>query len=323
MMIEQAELKEDEKNDWNRFVAEHGGGFLQSWEWGKFQESIGRQVYFLRDDGFWALVIKYQMPLNRNYLYCPHGPVLATNIKTCGFLEALKDLAKKEKSVFLRIEPCANCTREDLNALCFVKSKDIQPHKTLVLDLAQKEEELLAKMHEKTRYNIGLAQRRGVAIKNFQFPIFNFQFNEFWQLISQTANRQRIKIFPKEYYFKQLQINSDKFQNLLFLAEYQGKAIAANLVNVFGQTATYLHGGSDNEYRALMAPHLLQWEQIKYAKNQGCETYDFWGFDEERWPGVSLFKKGFGGREVQYVGTWDYIFDKKWYTIYKLARKIL
>ena len=331
-MIAQTELNEDERELWDRFILEQdglalrslgeGGCFLQSYEWGEFQKSIDRQVFFLGDRDWRALVIRYSLPLGRNYLFCPHGPILAADIKTCGFLEALKDLAKKEKSVFLRVEPCRNCTKEDLNILCFSKSdKDIHPHKTLVLDLGLSEEELLAQMHEKTRYNIKLAERKGVTVRNIGYNENNFE--TFWKLISLTAKRQKIGIFPKEYYRKQLDINSGNFKNLLFIAEYQGKAIAANLVNIFGGTATYLHGGSDNEYRALMAPHLLQWEQIKYVKSQGCKVYDFFGCDDERWPGVSRFKKGFGGREISYCGTHDYVFDKWWYRIYKAARSIL
>lgn len=339
-MLSKSDLSEDEKKDWDRFVLEQDGPFLQSFEWGEFQKSIGREIFYLRDTDWQALLVKYQMPLGRNYLYCPHGPVLAGNIKTYSFLETLQDLAKKEKSVFLRVEPCANCTKEDLLEMCFIKSKDIQPNKTSVLDLNLSEEELSAKMHEKTRYNIGLAQRKGVAVKITEYN--EKDFNAFWNLLVQTAKRQGIRLFAEEYYKKELQTGKnlpqpflnegrslplgrvrEDFKNLLFLAEYQGKAIAANIVNIFGKRATYLHGGSDNEYRALMAPHMLQWEQIKYAKNAGCKIYDFWGCDDEKWPGVSRFKKGFGGREISYCGTHDYIFDKFWYKIYKAARSIL
>jgi len=340
-----SELNEDEIINWNHFVIEQNGSFLQSYEWGGFQKSIGREVFFLRDVNWQSLVVKYKMPLGRNYLFCPHGPVLASDIKTCGFLESLQDLAQKEKSVFLRVEPCLNCTKDDLDILCFEKSKDIQPHKTLVLDLSLSEEELLAQMGEKTRYNIGLAARKGVSIKLSSSQDDNFEkdFEEFWDLLNQTARRQKIRLFGKEYYRKELQIGKNlpqpllkegnrssplgevgrDFVNVLFIAEYQNKPIAANIVNLFGNRATYLHGGSDNEYRSLMAPHLLQWEQIKYAKSVGCKIYDFWGCDDEKWPGVSRFKKGYGGREVEFCGTHDYVFDKWWYRIYKAGRSIL
>jgi lipid II:glycine glycyltransferase (peptidoglycan interpeptide bridge formation enzyme) len=109
----------------------------------------------------------------------------------------------------------------------------------------------------------------------------------------------------------------------LFIAEYEDRIIAANIVMFFGNRAVYLHGASSNECRNLMAPYLLQWEQIKEAKKQGCEIYDFWGIDEKKWPGVTRFKKGFGGEEIDYSGTFDFIFDKTWYEIYKIAKRII
>ncbi|OGZ34062.1 MAG: hypothetical protein A2174_03020 [Candidatus Portnoybacteria bacterium RBG_13_41_18] len=346
------------KENWNRFVVQHGGSFLQSYEWGEFQKSIGREVFYFKDINFQALVIKYQMPLGRNYLFCPHGPIIKSEIrnpksetnsklKCSNFINEVTNLAKREKSVFIRVEPMGDIRREELEELCFEKSKDIQPHKTLVLDLNLSEEELLAQMHEKTRYNIGLAARKGLTVRQTEYNEKDFE--EFWRLVSITYKRQGIRSFSKEYYKKQLNFTPHpiplliqgegmdhpssveegyggggvQFRNILFLAEYKGKPIAANMVNIFGQRTTYLHGGSDNELRFLMAPHLLQWEQIKFAKNQSCKIYDFWGCDDERWPGVSRFKKGFGGREIEWCGTHDYVFDKFWYKIYKVGRSIL
>jgi len=365
------EIKETKKEDWNRFVIGQNGSFLQSYEWGEFQKSVGRQVRYMEDNEWQALIIKHELPLGKSYLYCPRGPVVKSEIRNpksetnyksqiTNFLNEIKNLAEQENAIFVRIEPMAGISEEELKEAGFVKTKNVQPARTLILDLNQSEEELLAQMHEKTRYNIGLAARRGVTVKMTEYN--EKDFDAFCDLLSATAKRQGIRIFGKEYYRKQLQIGNNAphpplnirgggsqnpphpsfskegeekgtslwkreagrdFQNLLFIAEYQDKAIAANMMNVFGQTATYLHGGSDNEFRALMAPHFLQWEQIKYAKNTGCKTYDFWGFDEQKWPGVSRFKKGFGGREVEWCGTHDHIFDKWWYRIYKAARSIL
>ncbi len=109
----------------------------------------------------------------------------------------------------------------------------------------------------------------------------------------------------------------------LFLADFKNKIIAANIVVFWEKTAIYLHGASDYEQRNLMAPHLLQWEQIKEAKKRGCIEYDFWGIDEKKWPGVTRFKKGFGGREVEYPGAFDLIFQPVWYKIYKIGRTLL
>ena len=159
---------------------------------------------------------------------------------------------------------------------------------------------------------------------------FEQYFEEFYRLVDQgTSERKEIKHHPKEYYKQQLTINNQQLKFVLFIAEHESKVIAANIVVFFGKTATYLHGATDNNFRNLMAPHLLQWEQIKEAKNRGCEEYDFWGVVNEHtldrrgksWEGFTRFKKGFGGREVNYVGYWDYPLNKSWYWLYRLVQK--
>ncbi|MDD5589676.1 MAG: peptidoglycan bridge formation glycyltransferase FemA/FemB family protein [Candidatus Portnoybacteria bacterium] len=311
-------LNETEKTEWNRFVIGQGGNFLQSWQWGEFQKSLGKNVFYLKNNDWQALAIKHDLPLGRNYLYSPRVQLRLPGGKSS--IEEIINLTRKEKSIFLRIEPVGT-NEDELKEIGFVKTKDIQPGKTLVLDLGVTKEELFLKMHEKTRYNIGLAERKGVKIRKAKYNENDFEI--FWKIMNLTAKRQGIRIFSKEYYRKEIQINDGDFKNFLFIAEFDGKPIAVNLLNIFGKTATYLHGGSDNKYRSFMAPHLLQWEQIKEAKTQGCQIYDFWGYDEQKWPGVSRFKRGFGGREVVYPGCFDYPIDKKWFSIYKIARKIM
>jgi lipid II:glycine glycyltransferase (peptidoglycan interpeptide bridge formation enzyme) len=179
-------------------------------------------------------------------------------------------------------------------------------------------------MKQKARYNIKVAEKHGVRARISNQPEKDFE--EFWRLMQLTAKRDKIKSHPKDYYFKQLSFfGGDKngvTEMKLFLAEWRNKIIAANIVVFFGGRATYLHGASDYEKRHLMAPYLLQWEQIKEAKKHGCAKYDFWGIDEKKWPGVTRFKKGFGGEEVEYLGAWDYVFQPTWYKVYRLARKL-
>ena len=340
------------KNRWDHFVLEQNGSFLQSWERGEFQKFVGREVNFLKNENLQALVVKHNLPFGKSYLYCPRGPIASLKLKinpsASGekvkiieeFKKETEKVTRENGVIFVRIEPSFEIGESDLKELGFVKSRDVQPSKTLVLDLGASEEELLAKMHEKTRYNIRLAEKKGVTVRVAQYNENDFE--TFWKLVSLTAKRQKIRIFPKEYYRKQFQINLPQssftkegeekdsslsqregrrdFMNLLFIAEHQSKTIAANLVNFFGETATYLHGGWDKDHRSLMAPHLLQWKQIKEARNRGCELYDFWGIDEQKWPGVTRFKKSFGGRQINYIGCWDYPIDKKWYFLYRLIQ---
>jgi lipid II:glycine glycyltransferase (peptidoglycan interpeptide bridge formation enzyme) len=114
----------------------------------------------------------------------------------------------------------------------------------------------------------------------------------------------------------------------MFLAEYQGKIIAANLIILFGDCVTYVHGASGDEYREVMAPHLLQWRQIQAAKKLGFKYYDFWGVaptgaDEKHpWQGITRFKRGFAGSEFNYLGARDLILDTFWYRIYKTVQRL-
>ncbi|NOQ68083.1 peptidoglycan bridge formation glycyltransferase FemA/FemB family protein [Patescibacteria group bacterium] len=112
-----------------------------------------------------------------------------------------------------------------------------------------------------------------------------------------------------------------RLQAKLYLAEYKNKIIAANIVLYFGDMAVYLHGASSNEHRNLMAPYLLQWQQITDAKKAGCKKYDFWGItineEKKSWQGITKFKKGFGGYEKNYIGAYDLLFSNIGYRIYK------
>jgi len=245
-------------------------------------------------------------------------------------IDALKNLAQAEKSVFLRLELAP---QQELDLFGFKSVTSVQPAKTLLLDLNKTEEELLAEMHQKTRYNIRLAEKKGVVVRESESEL-----DSFYDLISNTYNRKGLSVYNKEYY-KKLLANFSGAK--IYLAEYQGKILCANLVLPFGDTITYLHGGSSEEGKNLMAPHLLQWEAIKKAKELGYKYYDFWGIDEKKWPGVTRFKKGFGpasaetspasarfvrsqaetsGFEVDYGGAWDLALNKFWYTGYKIIK---
>jgi lipid II:glycine glycyltransferase (peptidoglycan interpeptide bridge formation enzyme) len=341
------------KDIWNKFILENNGLFLQSWEWGEFQKSFGRKIWRLQDEKFQALIIKYDLPLGKNYLYCPGGPVskfqhltptLSSNEEreqniVRDFLSEIKEIVGKEKSIFLRIEPFVKVSspensspREELFSgnlpvLRFVKAAGGQNIlQTLILNLNKPEEELLAEMKQKARYNIRLAEKHGIKIRISSEP--EKEIESFWRLVQETSRRDKFGLHTKEHYkglfsarHSRESGNPECLQTELFLAEHNNKIIAANIVVFFGNRAIYLHGASSNEYRNLMAPYLSQWEQIKEAKKQGFQIYDFWGIDEIKWPGVTRFKKGFGGEEIKYIGTYDYVFDKKWHWVYRLAKK--
>ncbi|MDP2918316.1 MAG: peptidoglycan bridge formation glycyltransferase FemA/FemB family protein, partial [bacterium] len=194
-------------------------------------------------------------------------------------------------------------------------------------DLDQSEAEILAQMKAKTRYNIRLAKRRGVKIRQ---SINQEDIDAFLKLIAITSQRDHFKAHSAAYYQKMADFFGCQGLLKIFLAEYKDQVLAANLVFFWGKRATYLHGASGNSHRNLMAPHLLQWTQILEAKKQGRGEYDFWGIAGEAksvkckaksWEGITRFKKGFGGREISYAGTYDIILNNFWYKIYRLLRK--
>jgi lipid II:glycine glycyltransferase (peptidoglycan interpeptide bridge formation enzyme) len=283
--------------------------FLQSNQWLDFQKSFNWKVWRVGEIG----VIRYNLPFRKSYLYSPY---CESKFFSESFLEKVKEIAKQENSIFFKAEPL-DSLGASLKDYGFVKAHNIQPQKTLILDILKSEQELLEKMHSKTRYNIQLAQRKGVKIQISRSRIQNFK--DFWRLMEETTKRDGFRSHPKEYYRKLLEIYGVE----LFVAEHDGKIIAANIIVFYDKQAIYLHGASDYEHRNLMAAPLLQWEQIKEAKKRGCIEYDFWGIDEEKWPGVTRFKKSFNGKEIEYPGAYDLIFQPMWYGAYKIARKIL
>ncbi|MBI4837309.1 MAG: peptidoglycan bridge formation glycyltransferase FemA/FemB family protein [Candidatus Portnoybacteria bacterium] len=356
-------FSEKGKLDWNRFVIENSGSFLQSWEWGEFQKNLGRKIWRLSGGDEWAaMIVRHDLPLGKSYLYCPGGPVIRIfndqfpifNGISKRFINEIKKAAEQEKAIFLKTEPFIEINSREkgspigepfskyLTDSGFVKSEGGQRiKKTLVLDLTKSKEELLTEMKQKTRYNVRVAEKHGVKVRISDRPEKDIEY--FWQLAKETSRRDEFRLHPREHYKKLFFVchpeppadgegshakdSSPPAQNdnlclELFLAECEQKVIAAHIVAFFGDTATYLHGGSSNEHRCLMVPYLLQWEQIKEAKRRDCAQYDFWGINEEKWPGVTRFKKGFGGREIEYIGAWDYVFRPAWYEIYKVAKKL-
>ncbi|MEA3398517.1 MAG: peptidoglycan bridge formation glycyltransferase FemA/FemB family protein [Patescibacteria group bacterium] len=309
--------------------------FLQSWEWGEFQNKIYGKIIKLGIEkngklAASAILIKKALPAGKSYFYCPRGPILISNFRfppdrqagqilDC-LLDGIAKIAKEEQAIFLRFEP-ENELRVKNFELNITKTIDVQPSKTMILDLGQSEDQLLKNMRQKTRYNIRLAERKGVKIifadaRRNEFNALNFE--KFWELMVQTSRRDGFRLHDKKYYRQFLEVDFIK----LFLAEHDRKIVAAGIFSFFGDTAAYMHGASSNKYRNVMAPYLLQWEAIKKAKELNFKYYDFYGIDSAKWPGVTRFKKGFGGKEIERSGTFDLIFSQRLYGFYKLLRKL-
>jgi len=343
-------FKESDKQKWNDFVATApDGGLLQSWEWGEFQTSLGRKTWrlaFLEADKIIgaALIIKYPLPLGKSYFYIPRGPIIKNQgekleIKNRleGFIKKIKEIAKKEGVIFLRIEPPfpgeSNQLIPILRSAGFRKTKSISPQETLIIDLSRSENELLAAMHPKTRYNLRLAQKKKIIIEETIDPE---QIKFLYKMLEETAARDKIGIFPKNHYQKMLAVLGEKGILKLFLAKIEASELDQNkskfdylagiLVSFFGDFATYLHGASSNKRRNLMAPYLLQWQAILEGKKQNKKYYDFYGVSStnKKWAGITRFKMGFSqaSKITSLPGTFEFPLNKIWYLIYQIGKKI-
>jgi len=304
-------------------VAEKGTEFLQSYVWGEILQAEGNEIRRLGviESGrllLAATLIKKSLFGRFSYWYAPRGPIVEPGLSLedknrvlTFFYESLKN--SPEKPVFLRQELIF---KEVPAGYDICKTHNLQPAKTLVLDLQNSPAELLAAMHQKTRYNIHLAEKKGVVVR----PGGAEDLPEFWRLLTLTGTRDAFSLHPRAHYQQLLASGQGRIK--LFFAEFQCRKIAAALVVFWGNKGIYLHGASDNQARNLMAPYLLQWEMIKEAQSQGFRYYDFYGIDEQKWPGVTRFKLGFGGKVVDYPGTSDVVFRRSGYYLYKLLRQI-
>jgi len=231
----------------------------------------------------------------------------------------LNDLARAEGSMFIKIEPTHDMVVELLrrNGLKLrYSSATVQPHMTSVVDLTKTIDQLTDALHHKHRYNIGLAERKGVTIEE------SGDAEAFWKLLQQTAEHDDFRTHDRTYYQKLISFFSHEHHALrvrMFLAYQGGRPIAGVIMLENGATVHYLHGAMDREHRALMAPQLMHWQLIQRYKERGFHWYDFWGIDANKWPGVTRFKLGFGGKTIEYPGAFDIVKKPFWRWLYYTA----
>jgi peptidoglycan pentaglycine glycine transferase (the first glycine) len=310
--------------DWERALAALplGAEMLQSPIWQKVAESELSKTHLFAWENKGVPVALAQVLEKQNFFgrfwYLPRGPVFLDRAESdCSglFSEIKKDLEKKAKEqgvIAMHFEP-SNLETSSLKIDLGRKIKAIQPERTWLLDLSTDDDHLLAQMHQKTRYNIRLAHKRGVNIERGNLNDINL----FHHLLILTTKRDGFRSHNLEHYRNLLLHGQDKIE--LWLAKKDGELLAAGLFSFYGRRATYLHGASADRGRQHMAPYLLQWQMIKRAKELNCHTYDFYGIDGKRWPGVTRFKFGFGGREKKYPGTFILITNSYRYFWYQVA----
>jgi lipid II:glycine glycyltransferase (peptidoglycan interpeptide bridge formation enzyme) len=318
--------------------------FLQSAAWGAFQKSIGREVkYFVVRDDAEKIVLSTLLIVNlvagKCYVFAPFGPVFAQGISDADEqLEIFKFFTAQLKLfipnlIFLRFEPANGFFPEKLTAKFgrIVKSTDLNPHQTLLLDLRQDEQSILAEMKAKTRYNIKVAQKEGVDVKVLSLVPKSVTggLDPFYA----SANRAGVSTYSREYFTKLLNFfsedkntgNKNAITARCYAAYHQGDLLAANIMLEYKQRSIYLFGGALDLKRNTMPSYLLHWQAMLDAKSRGCETYDFWGvetYEKHPWYGFSKFKLGFGGVIEKRPGTYDLVYKPAWYTIYGILRKL-
>lgn len=301
--------------------------FLQSEEWLALQAATGKETVSLSEEGCFMNGIVHTLPLVGSYLYVPRGPRGEIS-HFQSLVSKLMEEAKKRKCRWIRIEPeneeILEVIKKTTSAKAVPAPHDVQPREIFKIALGQSEEELLSSMKSKTRYNIRLAEKRGVRV----FESRAEEHREaFLKLIIATTDRKGIVAHSRSYYEKFLTVLPETMCRL-FVAEYQGIIIAANLVMFYGDTVTYLHGGTADIHRDVMAPYLLQWEQMKVAKREGFQCYDFGGIRTgeatHSWSGITKFKLGFSPTTapVRFPGTYDIVLDSRWYLLYDGVRHV-
>jgi peptidoglycan pentaglycine glycine transferase (the first glycine) len=313
---------------WKTFLNDHPEAhLLQTNAWGELKAAFGWEVTRLQEGPCGAQILFRRLPLGFSLAYIPKGPL---GPWLPDFLPAMDRLCRQKHAFMLKIEPDEIDRPErakKLGAHGFLPSKHtIQPPRTLVVDLQGEEEEILSRMHQKTRYNVRLAERKEVRIRTWQ------DLEAFGRMMQETAQRNAFGAHTSSYYKYAYDLFHPYGACELFVAEHEGIPLAAIMVFTHGPRAWYFYGASTNLERNRMPTYLLQWEAMIWARGRGCREYDLWGvpdedFDtlEESFPdlqdglwGVYRFKRGFGGDFVRSVGAWDRPYIRSIFFLYRL-----
>jgi peptidoglycan pentaglycine glycine transferase (the first glycine) len=341
------EIKEiTNKNEWEGFLLQQAEKtFLQSWNWGEFNQQMGEKtwrfgVYNL--EKLVAVAFIFKISARRGtFLFIPHGPVIIDGISGKDKKEILKlvllhlgEIAKKERASFIRFSPILLPSEENNNLFSDLGFRQapihMHPEVTWELDITPSEANILADMRKTTRYLIRQAE------KNPDIEIFISDKIEdlklFWPVYLKTAKRHHFTVFSEKYL--EAEFNSfiaDK-QISIFLGKYKGQVVSAAIFVFWQDMCFYHHSGSLTKYNKIPVSYLLQWRAIQEAKSRGCRTYNFWGIapdietesdaqkSKHPWAGLSLFKMGFGGYKKNYVKTQDFIISNKYWLNYIIER---
>lgn len=335
------EATEQDHQRFNDFVAASPiGDLLQSFEWGELKRRTGWTPIRLiaEDDGritAAASVLRRRIPrTNRCIMYAQRGPVLDTHDtelvqRFCGYM---RRVAVANRAILLKIDPPipvedvdgeANLRAAGFAPLAVSGFGGTQPKAVMQLDLDGSRDELIASFKPKWRYNIRLAERKGVQVR---MSCQESDLRTFYALLQETCKRDGFVVRGYSYFRDMFDILGPPGYVALAMTSYEGEDVAGAIVNRFGDRATYAYGASSNRHRNVMPNHLMQWSLIQWAKDQGCRVYDFRGVSplrdgklDSRLEGLNRFKEGFCPRYVEYIGEYDMVISPLMYRLWTLA----
>ncbi len=324
------------KSEWEDFLFGcQEKTFLQSWNWGEFQQNMGNKIWRLgvydKGELFSVCLVSLIKAKRGRFLLIQHGPNIKEQetenkeqiLKT--LLDELKGIAKKESCNFIRTASLLEGNEKNNKIFRDLGFKDSPMHAsayeaTWKLDITPSEEELLKNMRKTTRYLIRQAQK-DVDIKIFRrWDMADIDI--FYQIHREVVKVQKFTPFSLEYFKNEFSAFLPDNQASLFFGEYKGQIIAAAFVIFWSNIGFYHHAALLPKYHKIPIAYLLQWEAIRETKRRNCNLYDFWGYVDPKenpahpWAGPTLFKMGFGGKPYQYLRTQDLPLSKKYWLIY-------
>jgi peptidoglycan pentaglycine glycine transferase (the first glycine) len=339
-----------EDRAWDNWVASHRyGHLLQTDAWATLKSRFGWERQHVAVDEAGELVAGAQilyrwLPVDRPWgrlvsiAYVPKGPVVdwRDSKRVHQVLAAITAAARRHRAIFVRIEPHLEegelpTVPAMLSAAGFHPSRQtIQPRRTILVDISGAEDQILMAMKQKTRYNMRLAARKDVVVREGNSE----DLAAFNRLMRATGERSDFGVHSAAYYETAYRLFAPAGHLALLMAEYQEQPLAALMAFALGETAWYFYGASSDDERQRMPTYLLQWEAIRWARTKGCIEYDLWGVPDENeetleadltshseglW-GVYRFKRGFGGKVVRWVGAFDQVLMPPFYRVFTRLR---
>lgn len=314
------------KQEWDAFLQHHPEAhFLQCGAWGEVKSHFGWYPRRIQVGDVGAQVLFRKLPLKQTIAYVPKGPVGKPDQN---FWSELNELCHAQSAIFLKIEPDYwegdNTLKQD-TWVAFQESDNIQPRRTIIVDLSAGEDAVLSRMKQKTRYNINLAVKKGIVVKPWR------DFESLGKMFAITADRDGFGVHTALYYQKVFEEYHKSGQVEVLCGFLDTTPLAVIMVIKQGDRSWYVYGASTNLERNRMPTYLLQWEGIRWAIAQGCKTYDLWGIPDEEesdleagfegrsdglW-GVYRFKRGFGGEVFRSATAHDRVYSPIPYKLYQ------